>query len=140
MPSVCVDANVIVKLAVKEEVSDLAEAKWEQWERQQTNVVAPPFLWYEVASVLRNKVYRRLLHLEEAGEALIELLALPVSIISPPGLHESAWVLATRFNRPNAYDANYLAVAEYLGCPFWTADGHLYNSVKSAFPEIYLIS
>lgn len=29
---------------------------------------------------------------------------------------------AKHFNRPAAYDAHYLALAEMLGCEFWTAD------------------
>ena len=47
-----------------------------------------------------------------------------------------AFELATRFRRPAAYDAHYLALAEHLACPFWTADERLYNSVRDSFPLI----
>jgi predicted nucleic acid-binding protein len=38
--------------------------------------------------------------------------------------------LATRFNRPAAYDAHYLALAEMMNCEFRTADRWLFNVVK----------
>ena len=38
--------------------------------------------------------------------------------------------LATRFNRPTAYDAKYLALAEMMNCEFWTADERLFNAVR----------
>ena len=44
--------------------------------------------------------------------------------------------LATQFNRPTAYDAQYLAVAERLQCEFWTVDERLYNAVKQALPWV----
>jgi predicted nucleic acid-binding protein len=37
---------------------------------------------------------------------------------------------ATRFNRPAAYDAHYLALAEMMNCEFWTADERLFNAVR----------
>lgn len=33
-------------------------------------------------------------------------------------------------NRPTAYDAHYLALAEYAGCAFWTADQRLFDAVR----------
>ena len=35
-----------------------------------------------------------------------------------------------RYNRPRAYDAAYLALAELRGCEFWTTDERLYNAVS----------
>jgi len=43
----------------------------------------------------------------------------------------TTYALAAQFNRPAAYDSQYLAVAERLGCEFWTADERLYNAVKT---------
>jgi predicted nucleic acid-binding protein len=56
--------------------------------------------------------------------------------LDPPGLSEQALELAVRFNRPAAYAAHYLALAEHLGCPFWTADERLYNAVRPDLPYI----
>ncbi|MBC8099768.1 MAG: type II toxin-antitoxin system VapC family toxin [Armatimonadetes bacterium] len=44
-------------------------------------------------------------------------------------LYRRAYELAEQLSLPTAYDAQYLAVAEHLGCDFWTADERLYNAV-----------
>jgi predicted nucleic acid-binding protein len=44
--------------------------------------------------------------------------------------------LATQFSRPSAYEVQYLAVAEQLGCEFWTADERWFNTFKSVVPWV----
>ena len=39
------------------------------------------------------------------------------------------WTL--RLQRASAYDSYYLALAQALECNFWTADGRLFNALKS---------
>lgn len=57
-------------------------------------------------------------------------------ICAPIGLHHRAWERAYRFKQPAAYDAHYLALAEMLGCEFWTADRRLHNAVKDELPWV----
>ena len=45
-----------------------------------------------------------------------------------------------RRNRPEAYDTQYLAVAEREGCEFWTTDSRLYNSVHHTLPWVQLVT
>jgi len=85
---------------------------------------------YEVISTVRKHVYRGLLPAAEEAEAIATLRGLPVQLFSPDELHQRAWELARHFNRPTAYDAHYLALAEVLGCEFWTADERLFNTVR----------
>lgn len=49
---------------------------------------------------------------------------------------DSGILLATEYNRPTAYDAQYLALAERLSCEFWTVDERLFNGVKDRFSAI----
>jgi predicted nucleic acid-binding protein len=126
---VCVDASILIKLVVGEEHSDRALALWSSWVDNGVEIVAPTLFPYEVTATLRKKVHRQLLTLAEGREAFAAALAVEVTPMSPPGLHERAWELATRFNRPTAYDSHYLALAEVLGCEFWTADQRLFNAV-----------
>ena len=126
----CVDAGVLIKLVVAEEDSDRADALWEQWKEDGVKVVAPALLLFELTSVLRNKVHRGLLNLEEGEKAFDAVHRLPVQVLAPSNLHRRAWELATRFNRPAAYDAHYLALAEMMNCEFWTADERLFNAVR----------
>jgi len=51
-------------------------------------------------------------------------------------LLKEAYELAVRFNRPRAYDSQYMALAERFDCEFWTADERLVNSTQSQFSRI----
>lgn len=127
---ICTDASVLIKLLVEEEHSDCAHALWSEWLESETQVIAPLLLPFEVISVLRKQVYRGLITLEEGENAFAMAQAAKITLLSPPGLHRRAWELAVRLNRPAAYDAHYLALAEMMGCEFWTADERLVNAVR----------
>ncbi|MBX3065643.1 MAG: type II toxin-antitoxin system VapC family toxin [Anaerolineae bacterium] len=87
---------------------------------------------YELIAVLRKSVYRRRLTTEEAREKLKEATLLRVVTFINDTFLQRAYQLAEQFNRPSSYDAQYLAVAEQLGCEFWTADEKLYNAVSES--------
>jgi predicted nucleic acid-binding protein len=134
---VCADAGVFIKLVVAEEDSDRADQLWERWKEEDVEVVSPSLLFFELTSVLRKKVYRDQLSPEEGKRALNTLHRLPVQVLIPPDLHRRAWQLAARFNRPTAYDAHYLALAEMMDCELWTADRRLFNAVKDELPWVH---
>jgi predicted nucleic acid-binding protein len=67
------------------------------------------------------------------------LLSLNISTLSLAGLHRTAWELATRLDQPTAYDAHYLALAQALDCPFWTADRRLYQATRDTLPGVNLL-
>jgi predicted nucleic acid-binding protein len=133
---VCVDASLVLKLILVEADSVLAHQLWSTWIDTGVEVVAPPLFAFEGTSVLCSKVYRGLISPEEADLMFTALHLLGVRLLYPEGLHQRAWELARRFNRPQAYDSHYLALAEMLGLEFWTADERLYNAVKDAFPWV----
>lgn len=68
--------------------------------------------------------------LEEAIATRDQVLAIPSRLYLDNMLLKQAFALAGHFNRPTAYDAQYLAVAERLGCEMWTNNERLDNSVK----------
>lgn len=133
---ICVDANVVVALVTAERFSRLALALWRELTREDRQPTAPPLLRYEVASALHRKAISGAMEADDARTALQEALSLDIQYLDPPDLPIRAFELATRFRRPAAYDAHYLALAEHLACPFWTADERLYNSVRDSFPLI----
>jgi len=133
---VCIDAGVLIKLLVEEEHSDRAHALWGEWLESETQVISSLLLPFEVVSVLRKQVYRGVITLEEGENALSMAQTAKITLLSPPGLHQRAWKLAARFNRPAAYDAHYLALAEMMGCEFWTADKRLANVVQDELPWV----
>jgi predicted nucleic acid-binding protein len=119
---VVIDASVALKLLLPEAHSEAVRARWIRWAEQDTEILAPFLLTYEVTSVLRNKVHRGELP-AEAGDAAFEAFTgQPIVFRHPPGLGERAWALAKQFNLATAYDATYLALAELADYVLWTAD------------------
>jgi predicted nucleic acid-binding protein len=131
---VCVDANLVIKIVVKENFSPEIRVLWRNWLNEERKIAAPPLLRYEVASVLRKQVVRGIRTADENRQALKEAMALDIQYIEPPDFHQRAFDMAAHLGRPAAYDTHYLALAEYLDCDFWTADERLVNAVKIKLP------
>ena len=133
---VCVDASLVVKLVVEEPHSLQVRALWRTWQYEGSVATAPPLLRYELASVLRKHVARGLRTTAESRQALERALAFDIRYQEPPNFHLQAFDLADRLGRSAAYDAHYLALAEYLACEFWTADERLVNAVQDMLPWV----
>ena len=135
-PQVCVDASFALKLVLEEEGSETAQALWAAWSAQDVEIIAPCHLIFEAASVIRNHVYRRSISAEAGQAAFDAFLAQEITLQHPDSLDKRAWELAEQYNRPAAYDASYLALAESAGCELWTADGRLDKAVRDALPWV----
>ncbi len=133
---VCVDASFALKLVLEEEDSDVAQAMWTAWSAQDVEIIAPCHLIFEATSVIRNHVYRREISAEAGQVAFDAFLAQEIKLLHPGRLEKRAWELARQYNRPTAYDAYYLALAEHASCELWTADGRLYKAVRDALPWV----
>jgi predicted nucleic acid-binding protein len=133
---ICVDASFALKLVLDEEGSEAAQALWTAWSAQDVEIIAPCHLMFEATSVIRNHVYRREISADAGQAAFDALLAQEIKLLHPGFIEERAWELAHQFNRPTAYDACYLALAENIGCELWTADGRLYKAVHDALPWV----
>ncbi|MBI2875975.1 MAG: type II toxin-antitoxin system VapC family toxin [Candidatus Tectomicrobia bacterium] len=134
------DASLALKLVLPEDDSDYTEALWASWVAQEITVVAPYLLAYEVSSVIRNKVYRGKITVEDGDMAFAKVHAQGIVLLHPKELVSVAWDLAKRFNRPAAYDSHYLALAQLLDCALWTADKRLYNTVCDALPWVHCLN
>jgi predicted nucleic acid-binding protein len=133
---ICVDASFMVALLVPESFSHTALKHWEEWIIGDMQIVAPALLWYEVISALYRKALRNLITWEDSQAAQAQFLVLDIAYQEPQGLPLRAVELAKFFQRPNTYDAFYLALAENLDCQLWTADERLFNSVQKNFQNI----
>lgn len=141
MPSwICLDSSVLLKLVLPEPDSGLAEALWRRALEEDRRPAAPSLLDFEVTAVLRKHVQRGALRHDLAVEALDQAMAFGVETLTFPGMHQRALALAHRFGHASAYDAHYLALAQELECPFWTADRRLHASVAGQLPWVHLLA
>lgn len=117
-------------LVLRDSLEERAEALWMRCLNDSVAVIVPPLFRAEVTSVLREREYRGDLEPGEASAALDIALEWPLIPWEPDGqLQRRAYELAVRYNLPKTYDAQYLAVADLLGCELWTADRRLVRGV-----------
>lgn len=84
-------------------------------------------LWdYEIVSGLRKSVAAHAITSARAHEALEQLQQLGVNRVPPDvALNRAALRWSERLSQNAAYDAEYVALAEFLGAELWTADRRL---------------
>lgn len=143
---ICLDSSVLIKLLVNEEGSDKAAVLMDSVINQRMTVILPDFAWAEVGTVLRKKVTRNLISMEQAENAWEAFNTLGVlSFISDVAIMKSAWRIAEKEKLPTLYDAAYLAVAEIISrqsneiCEFWTADKKLVNTLGGKKRNVRLL-
>lgn len=92
-----------------------------------------PSLWFtEVTSILAKFVNFRQISSQESKDTLQLALSLDVEVVEPDRMQcQLALEWAFRLNKATAYDCFYLAIADSLDIPFWTADKRLYNALKN---------
>lgn len=125
---------------IRERFTPLALAIRRFWANNAIDMIAPPIFRPEITSAIRNAVYRRDISGNDGRLALQRALNWQILIAKDSNnLQLRAYEFATTLNRPRAYDAQYLAVAELLGCEFWTADEPLINSLQGRLPWVHWI-
>lgn len=135
-----VDANLTLALVLQTPYSEQAHTLWGQWSGETTDVFAPDLWAYEVTSALRKAMTLTGMPLPEAEARLDVLARLGVQLV-PPTLELDRLALrwAERLRHTVAYDAHYLALADTLGCEFWTADRRLANAAGQEAPWVHWI-
>lgn len=139
-PQACIDASLALLWLLPTQTSVAADRLKGEWEQEGVELLSAPLFQAEVTSVLRRNVFLGRL-LPQEGEELFTLSQLlPINVRSHEMLQRRAWELAVRFNRPTTYDAQYLALADLLGCELWTSDERLLNALGGQIPWVRFLS
>jgi predicted nucleic acid-binding protein len=133
---ICVDASVGVKWVLVEEHTDQALDLYQAAVAAGEPAVAPSLLAIEVTNIIRQRVRRGLLTLDDASKVLTEFLSFPVILATLPSPHTDAMRVANGYDLPATYDAYYLALAEAIRAPLWTADQRLLNALAGRLPFV----
>jgi predicted nucleic acid-binding protein len=134
-----IDASFLLKLFLPEERSDRAHEIWSSWIEDSVEVVAPTLIIFEAASVIRNKTHRKLLNETNAAEIIERIRRIDMTLVYTDELLESAWKIGLRLRAPALYDCFYLALAQLLDAPMWTADAKLHRTARDIVPRLNLL-
>ncbi len=133
-----VDANVFV-IGYLNPAALRTLALLETW-RTAGVIFHVPSLWrFEVTNALYRNVKAGMITIDRGRRALAQILSLPVIYHDDLDLHPAATAIALALNAGAAYDAHYLALAERLAIPFYTADARLHGPASRLFPNIELV-
>jgi predicted nucleic acid-binding protein len=136
---ICVDASVAARWVLEEPDSDRAEALYVDTIGDDEMIYAPPLLRFDVANVIRRRMVSRGLPLAEADRIFVQFLQFRVVLKAPDVMFSRAFAIAEEFVIPAIYDAIYIALAEWLGCDYWTADRRIQRVVGQRLPFVRLL-
>jgi len=137
---VAIDASLAINFIIPAQPYHAqANALLRSWAAEQASLVAPPLFESEADSVIRRYLYQGLLD-QDAGKAAQDLLdALPVTIVQDTRVRKRARQIAETFKQDRVYDATYSALAELMGCEFWTADQAFHQAVKNGLDYVRFV-
>ena len=135
--TVVIDSNILIAFGLADELLHTqANQILAAWQSTRTPLAAPRLFRSEITAVVRKVVYQKRITHEQGREMLARFLLYPVEFHEDDALMKAAYELSGEFNRPRAYDAQYMALAKRLSCEFWTADERMFNAVKDRFSGI----
>lgn len=143
--AVVADASVVLKwVLTAEEWSPQAQAFLEDALKARRRILAPPRLLSEVSNALHQRVHSRQeayrITAEEAQEALTQLLAYPIELLSAPELYQQALRFGEVHGLRSLYDTLYVVLAQMVNGELWTADQRLVNGLGRAAPWLRWIA
>lgn len=123
-----IDANIAIAVVVPAPLTVVARDLLRQWLENDVTIVAPTLWLAETASVIRRYVHAKQMTPQEGSNALDNLLALSISIVPDDQIAcRNAYRWSSLLGQIRAYDGFYLALAESMNAPLFSADRRLVN-------------
>jgi predicted nucleic acid-binding protein len=94
------------------------------------DLVAPPLMWSEVLSTLRDHAWRREISADQASASRDALLSAPIRRRFPRRMYAEAWRVAEELGWAKTYDAEYVALARLFACRLLTRDERLWRGAS----------
>lgn len=136
MPIV-VDTSVALKWVLTEVFGAQAAALRDDLLRRREGLVAPSLLLYEATNVLYQYAHRGVFPLSSAQRRISDIRRpLNLHMVSVP-VARRAMEIADIASERYAYDVQFLALAEQLGCDLWTADEDFLRAMnRNGFAQV----
>lgn len=127
--STVIDASVVAKWLLPDEEDLTADAVKEDFAKRIIAISVPAFIFYEINNLLKSAVLSGRINAKDATRLYGNFLDFEFSVYWSRQLLKAALEKALEFNI-SSYDASYVALAEYLQVPFYTADAKLVKKVS----------
>lgn len=129
--TIVIDASVVAKWLLPDEQDNAAAGRIKEDLVDRTLLVAVPvFIFYEVNNLLKSAALSSRIDIQKAVEAYEGFLNLELSVYSSKEILKNTLDKAFKLDI-SSYDASYIALAEYLQIPFYTADEKLIKKSES---------
>jgi predicted nucleic acid-binding protein len=139
MKKLVVDSGVSVKWFIKEEYSTEARIILDEYEKGQTEFLAPDLIYSEFGNIIWKKHIFQDLPLAEADSTLADFKQISFILIPTISLFDATFQIAVKYKR-TFYDSLYLALSVEEDCRFVTDDEKFYNAVRRDFPKMILLT
>ena len=126
-----IDANIAICALILTEQTKIAFALLERLREEKVSLYAPHLWFYEVTAGIHKYLHANIIQPDVAEEAISAAFQLEVNRIDETSaLCQSASRWSIRLKRMAVYDGFYLATAESLKAPLWTAYKRLANNAR----------
>ena len=126
---IIIDASIAAKWLLPDEDDFIADTIKRAFGNRQVEIAVPIFIFYEVNNLLKSAALRSRISFKDALDFYENFLNLNFNIHSSKLLLKNTLQIALEFEI-SSYDASYIALAEYLKTPFYTADLKLLKKAK----------